>query len=47
MDDEWHERFTHLELTMPPSGYWRRQMFATFQNDEQGCCSPIASASPT
>jgi predicted TIM-barrel fold metal-dependent hydrolase len=36
MDDEWHERFTHLELTMPPSGYWRRQMFATFQNDEAG-----------
>jgi predicted TIM-barrel fold metal-dependent hydrolase len=21
---------------MPPSGYWRRQMFATFQNDEAG-----------
>jgi len=36
MDDEWHERFTHLELTMPPSGYWQRQMFATFQNDEAG-----------
>jgi predicted TIM-barrel fold metal-dependent hydrolase len=36
MDEEWHERFTHLELTMPPSGYWRRQMFATFQNDEAG-----------
>jgi predicted TIM-barrel fold metal-dependent hydrolase len=36
MDDEWHERFTHLELTKPPSGYWRRQMFATFQNDEAG-----------
>jgi predicted TIM-barrel fold metal-dependent hydrolase len=36
MDDEWHERFTHLELTMPPSGYWRRQMLATFQNDEAG-----------
>jgi predicted TIM-barrel fold metal-dependent hydrolase len=36
MDDEWHERFTHLELDMPPSGYWQRQMFATFQNDEAG-----------
>lgn len=36
MDEEWHERFTHLELTMAPSGYWKRQMFATFQRDESG-----------
>jgi predicted TIM-barrel fold metal-dependent hydrolase len=36
MDEEWHERFTHLELTMPPSDYYRRQMFATFQRDEAG-----------
>jgi predicted TIM-barrel fold metal-dependent hydrolase len=36
MDEEWHERFTHLELTMPPSDYYRRQMFATFQHDEAG-----------
>jgi predicted TIM-barrel fold metal-dependent hydrolase len=36
MDDEWHERFTHLELDMAPSGYWHRQMYATFQIDEAG-----------
>jgi predicted TIM-barrel fold metal-dependent hydrolase len=36
MDEEWHERLTHLELTMPPSDYYRRQMFATFQHDEAG-----------
>lgn len=36
MDDQWSQRFTNLELTMPPSGYWRRQMLATFQNDEAG-----------
>lgn len=36
MDEEWHERFTHLELTMPPSDYYRRQMYATFQHDEAG-----------
>jgi uncharacterized protein len=36
MDDQWSQRFTHLELTMPPSGYWRRQMAATFQVDEAG-----------
>ncbi len=36
MDDQWSQRFTHLELTMPPSGYWQRQMSATFQVDEAG-----------
>jgi predicted TIM-barrel fold metal-dependent hydrolase len=36
MDLEWEERLTHLELTMPPSDYWRRQMFATFQLDAAG-----------
>ena len=36
MDDQWSQRFTHLELTMPPSGYWQRQMAATFQVDEAG-----------
>ena len=36
MDDQWRQRFTHLELTMPPSGYWNRQMAATFQVDEAG-----------
>ena len=36
MDDQWSQRFTNLELTMPPSGYWQRQMAATFQVDEAG-----------
>jgi uncharacterized protein len=36
MDEEYHERFTDLELTMPPSGYVRRQVLATFQHDEAG-----------
>ena len=36
MDLEWEERLTHLELSMPPSDYWRRQMFATFQLDAAG-----------
>jgi predicted TIM-barrel fold metal-dependent hydrolase len=36
MDLEWEERLRHLELSMPPSGYWRRQVRATFQLDEAG-----------
>jgi predicted TIM-barrel fold metal-dependent hydrolase len=36
MDLEWEERLRHLELTLPPSGYFRRQVFATFQLDEAG-----------
>ena len=36
MDDQWSQRFRHLELTMAPSGYWQRQMAATFQVDEAG-----------
>ena len=36
MDEEYHERFRHLELTMPPSGYFRRQVLATFQHDVAG-----------
>jgi len=36
MDLEWEERLTHLELNMPPSAYWRRQMYATFQLDAAG-----------
>ena len=36
MDYEWGDQFRNLELTMSPSDYWRRQMFATFQYDEVG-----------
>ncbi len=36
MDLEWDEQFHDLDLTMPPSGYWRRQMAATFQIDPAG-----------
>jgi predicted TIM-barrel fold metal-dependent hydrolase len=36
MDYEWQDQFRNLELTQPPSAYWRRQMFATFQHDEVG-----------
>jgi predicted TIM-barrel fold metal-dependent hydrolase len=36
MDLEWNEQFHDLELTMPPSSYWRRQMAATFQIDPAG-----------
>ncbi len=36
MDLEWEERLRHLELSLPPSGYFRRQVYATFQLDEAG-----------
>jgi len=36
MDYEWEDQFQNLELTMKPSEYWRRQMYATFQQDEIG-----------
>jgi predicted TIM-barrel fold metal-dependent hydrolase len=36
MDYEWEDQFRGLELTMKPSEYWHRQMFATFQVDETG-----------
>jgi uncharacterized protein len=36
MDLEWDEQFHDLDLTMPPSGYWHRQMAATFQIDPAG-----------
>jgi predicted TIM-barrel fold metal-dependent hydrolase len=36
MDFEWEDRFRDLGLTMPPSGYWKRQCKATFQFDKIG-----------
>jgi len=36
MDGEWEDQFKDLSLTMPPSGYWRRQCFATYQTDPVG-----------
>ncbi len=36
MDYEWEDQFQGLDLKMKPSEYWRRQMYATFQQDEIG-----------
>lgn len=36
MDGEWEDQFKDLSLTMPPSEYWRRQCFATYQTDPVG-----------
>jgi predicted TIM-barrel fold metal-dependent hydrolase len=36
MDAEWEEQFKELDLKMPPSGYWRRQCYATYQSDPIG-----------
>lgn len=36
MDGEWEDQFKDLSLTMPPSDYWRRQCFATYQTDPVG-----------
>ncbi|MEE2664249.1 MAG: amidohydrolase family protein [Myxococcota bacterium] len=36
MDYEWQDQFRNLPLSMPPSAYWRRQMLATYQQDEVG-----------
>ena len=36
MDAEWEDQFKDLSLTMPPSGYWRRQCWATYQTDPIG-----------
>ncbi|GIX47268.1 MAG: hypothetical protein KatS3mg131_1479 [Candidatus Tectimicrobiota bacterium] len=36
MDYEWEDQFQALELTMKPSAYWHRQMYATFQQDATG-----------
>jgi predicted TIM-barrel fold metal-dependent hydrolase len=36
MDLEWDEQFRDLGLSLPPSGLWKRQCFATFQIDGAG-----------
>ena len=36
MDYEWEDQFQELALTMKPSEYWSRQMYATYQQDEVG-----------
>jgi predicted TIM-barrel fold metal-dependent hydrolase len=36
MDAEWEDQFKDLSLTMPPSEYWRRQCWATYQTDPIG-----------
>jgi uncharacterized protein len=36
MDAEWEDQFKDLPLTMPPSAYWRRQCWATYQTDPIG-----------
>ena len=33
MDAEWEDQFKDLSLTMPPSDYWKRQCWATYQTD--------------
>jgi predicted TIM-barrel fold metal-dependent hydrolase len=36
LDYEWEDQFKDLELTMKPSEYWYRQMYATYQQDQTG-----------
>jgi predicted TIM-barrel fold metal-dependent hydrolase len=36
MDAEFEDQFKDLSLTMPPSGYWKRQCHATYQTDPIG-----------
>jgi predicted TIM-barrel fold metal-dependent hydrolase len=36
MDAEWEDQFKDLTLTMPPSAYWHRQVWATYQTDPIG-----------
>ena len=36
MDAEWEDQFKDLALTMPPSAYWHRQCWATYQTDPIG-----------
>ena len=36
MDAEWEDQFKDLSLKMPPSDYWKRQCFATYQTDPIG-----------
>jgi predicted TIM-barrel fold metal-dependent hydrolase len=36
MDSEWEDQFKDLSLKMPPSDYWKRQCYATYQTDPIG-----------
>ena len=36
MDSEWEDQFKDLTLKMPPSAYWKRQCYATYQTDPVG-----------
>jgi predicted TIM-barrel fold metal-dependent hydrolase len=36
MDSEWEDQFKDLSLKMPPSEYWKRQCYATYQSDPIG-----------
>jgi predicted TIM-barrel fold metal-dependent hydrolase len=36
LDYEWEDQFKDLPLRMRPSEYWRRQMYATYQQDMTG-----------
>jgi predicted TIM-barrel fold metal-dependent hydrolase len=36
MDGEWEDQFKDLSLKMPPSQYWKRQCYATYQTDPVG-----------
>jgi len=36
MDSEWEDQFKDLSLKMPPSGYWNRQCYATYQTEPIG-----------
>jgi predicted TIM-barrel fold metal-dependent hydrolase len=36
MDAEWEDQFKDLSLKMPPSDYWKRQCYATYQTDPIG-----------
>jgi uncharacterized protein len=36
MDAEWEDQFKDLSLRMPPSDYWKRQCYATYQSDPVG-----------
>ena len=33
MDEEYEDKFSHLNFSLKPSDYWRRQGFTTFQHE--------------
>ena len=33
VDEKYEDRYTYLDFEMPPSGYWRRQGYTTFQQE--------------